>query len=285
MFGLFFFLTLFLQGVWAIPRSRPGSPTSRSARRLVTTAVAVRPGLADRPRSLLLAGSALATGGLIWLSRIVMHSSYAGGLLGPMLVAAAAGIRDLMGGGFLGGVALAAIVFAAVVSNVLNDYSASLAFQSVSIRMKRPLLSAVTGAAAFGLVMWLNAGTATAARFQNLLLLTAYWCAPFAAVIVIDWWQHRARSSAGYVLGVITWEKLRAGWPALIAFAAGCAAMVPFMNTYYVVGPAARAMDGADISYIVGIVVAGGLYLWLRRYAIAPPAAPSGDEQLPLAVR
>ena len=89
MFGLFFFLTLFLEGVWAIPRSRPGSPTSRSARRLVTTAVAVRPGLADRPRSLLLAGSALATGGLIWLSRIVMHSSYAGGLLGPMLVAAA----------------------------------------------------------------------------------------------------------------------------------------------------------------------------------------------------
>ena len=197
----------------------------------------------------------------------------------------AAGIRDLMGGGFLGGVALAAIVFAAVISSVLNDYSASLAFQSVSIRLKRPLLSVVTGAAAFGLVMWLNAGTATAARFQNLLLLTAYWCAPFAAVIVIDWWQHRARYSAGYVLGVITWEKLRAGWPALIAFAAGCAAMVPFMNTYYVVGPAARAMDGADISYIVGIVVAGGLYLWLRWYATAPAAAPSGDEQQPLAAR
>lgn len=184
----------------------------------------------------------------------------------------AAGIRDLMGGGFLGVVALAAIVFAAVVSSVLNDYSASLAFQSVSIRVKRPLLSAFTGLCAFGLVMWLNAGTATAARFQNLLLLTAYWCAPFAAIIVIDWWQHRTRYTPGYVESTFTWEKLRAGWPALVAFLAACGAMVPFMNTYYVYGAAARAMDGADISYLVGIVVAGVLYWWLQRYATALPA-------------
>jgi len=102
---------------------------------------------------------------------------------------------------------------------------------------------------------------------------------------VIDWRQHRARYSAGYVLGVITWDKLRAGWPALIAFAAGCAAMVPFMNTYYVAGPAARAMDGADISYLVGIVVAGGMYLWLRRYAKAPAVSPPGDEQPPPAAQ
>jgi hypothetical protein len=54
---------------------------------MVTTAVAVRPGLADRPRPLL-EGYALATGGLILLSRIGMHGSYADGLLGPMLVAA-----------------------------------------------------------------------------------------------------------------------------------------------------------------------------------------------------
>lgn len=70
------------------------------------------------------------------------------------------------------------IVFAAVIASALNDYTASLAVQSISILVKRPLLSAMTGTAAFGLVIWLNAGTATAARFQNLLLLTAYWCAP-----------------------------------------------------------------------------------------------------------
>jgi hypothetical protein len=36
----------------------------------------------------MLAGSALATGGMFWLSRITEHSHYASGLLGPMLVTA-----------------------------------------------------------------------------------------------------------------------------------------------------------------------------------------------------
>src|SRR5258708_32892287 len=40
-------------------------------------------------RPLLLAGSAITTGGMFWLSRITEHSTYAGGLLGPMLVTAA----------------------------------------------------------------------------------------------------------------------------------------------------------------------------------------------------
>jgi hypothetical protein len=40
-------------------------------------------------RPLLLAGSAAAAGGMFWLSRISEHSTYATGLLGPMLVTAA----------------------------------------------------------------------------------------------------------------------------------------------------------------------------------------------------
>jgi hypothetical protein len=40
-------------------------------------------------RPLLIAASATAAGGMFWLSRIDEHSTYAGGLLGPMLVTAA----------------------------------------------------------------------------------------------------------------------------------------------------------------------------------------------------
>ena len=39
-------------------------------------------------RPLMLAGSAIVTGGMFWLSRITEHSHYASGLLGPMLVTA-----------------------------------------------------------------------------------------------------------------------------------------------------------------------------------------------------
>ena len=40
-------------------------------------------------RPLLIAGSAIASGGMFWLSRINEHSTYTGGLLGPMIVTAA----------------------------------------------------------------------------------------------------------------------------------------------------------------------------------------------------
>jgi nucleobase:cation symporter-1, NCS1 family len=43
------------------------------------------------------------------------------------------------------------------------------------------------------------------------------------------------------------------------------AAMVPFMNTSVIEGPAAAALHGADIAFYVGFVVAGLLYFWLRR--------------------
>ena len=41
--------------------------------------------------------------------------------------------------------------------------------------------------------------------------------------------------------------------------------MIPFLNTSFYVGPAAEALDDADISFIVGLLVSGGLYLILCR--------------------
>ena len=47
---------------------------------------------------------------------------------------------------------------------------------------------------AFFVILWIHGG-ATAARFQNVLLFTAYWIAPFLAVILIDWRARRGRST------------------------------------------------------------------------------------------
>ena len=63
-----------------------------------------------------------------------------------------------MGGGALGELALIAIVFAAIISSVMNDYSGSLALQTVEIRVKRQYLSAIGGLLAFGLIMWATPG-------------------------------------------------------------------------------------------------------------------------------
>jgi EmrB/QacA subfamily drug resistance transporter len=89
MFGMFFFLTLFVQQVWGYTPLHSGiAYLPFVAMILVATAAASQlvPRIGARP--LLLVGSVFGAGGLIWLSQVKETSSYAGGLLGPMMVAA-----------------------------------------------------------------------------------------------------------------------------------------------------------------------------------------------------
>ncbi len=212
---------------------------------------------------------------------------YTIGLLGAKALTnqTAAGVQSLMGGGFLGGLALVAVIFGAVTSNAMNDYSGSLAVQAGGVRIRRDLSAAIGTVIAFFLILWLHTGDVSA-KFQNVLLFTAYWIAPFLAVVLIDWRDRthpRDRiHPGGRVIGVnrhtlvhmLPWENLRSGWPALLSLAVGFGAMVPFMNTGLVVGPIATRLDGADISFFVGFAVAGLLYYPLRRLA-AHPAQPA----------
>jgi predicted MFS family arabinose efflux permease len=90
MFGMFFFLTIFVQTVWGYSPLRSGVaflPMVAAIMAMAGTSAALVPRIGARP--LLLAGSAITTVGMFWLSRITEHSSYTGGLLGPMLVTAA----------------------------------------------------------------------------------------------------------------------------------------------------------------------------------------------------
>ncbi|HUA40310.1 MAG TPA: MFS transporter [Streptosporangiaceae bacterium] len=90
MFGLFFFLTIFVQTVWGYSALRSGVsylPMVAMIMAMAGVSAALVPRIGARP--LLVAGSAIAAGGMFWLSRINEHSTYAGGLLGPMIVTAA----------------------------------------------------------------------------------------------------------------------------------------------------------------------------------------------------
>ena len=90
MFGLFFFLTIFVQTVWGYSALKTGIAYLPMVGVIMAMA-GVSAMLVGRigAKPLLVAGSAISAGGMFWLSRITEHSSYAGGLLGPMLVTAA----------------------------------------------------------------------------------------------------------------------------------------------------------------------------------------------------
>jgi EmrB/QacA subfamily drug resistance transporter len=90
IFGMFFFLTVFMQSVWGYSALKTGvAYLPLTAAILVSSGAAAQlvPRIGARP--LLLAGSPAVAGGLYWLSRLGEHSSYPGAVLGPMLVTAA----------------------------------------------------------------------------------------------------------------------------------------------------------------------------------------------------
>ena len=91
LLGMFFFLTLFMQVIWGysalktglayLPEAAAGLAGSGAAAWLIPRVGA---------RRLLLASSLTAAAGLIWMSRLGEHSTYASGLLGPTLITGAA---------------------------------------------------------------------------------------------------------------------------------------------------------------------------------------------------
>jgi nucleobase:cation symporter-1, NCS1 family len=182
----------------------------------------------------------------------------------------AAGVRSVMGGGILGALALIIIALASVGSGVMNDYSGSLALQTIGVRVRRPLSAVVVTVIAFALILWLHAADTTT-RFQDVLLLIGYWIPAFVAVVVVDWLiRIRGRST---VNPAVEYSDRADAVAALVVFVVAYAAAVPFMHTSLVEGPIAMAWHGADIAYFVNFLVAavlyGGYRVWRRR--ASPP--------------
>jgi EmrB/QacA subfamily drug resistance transporter len=87
IFGVFFFLTLFVQDVWGYSALRTGvSFLPLTVALVVAAGVAARLVSRTGPRPLLVSGAAACAGGMLWLAQVTEHGTYAGELLGPGLL-------------------------------------------------------------------------------------------------------------------------------------------------------------------------------------------------------
>jgi len=138
-FGMFFFLTIFVQTVWHYSALKTGIgylPMVAAVMVMVVVSVKLVPRIGARP--LLLAGSAVSAGGLFWLSRISEHSTYGGGLLGPMLVTGA-------------GLGMLSMPLTLVAMNKVDERDAGLAS---SLRNVGQQVGGAIGLALLGTVAW-----------------------------------------------------------------------------------------------------------------------------------
>jgi EmrB/QacA subfamily drug resistance transporter len=87
MFGMFFFMTIFVQQVWGYSPVRSGV-----AYLPMVATILVGAGLSSQlvarigARLMITVGPLIAAGGMFWLAQLSEHSTYVGGLLGPMMI-------------------------------------------------------------------------------------------------------------------------------------------------------------------------------------------------------
>jgi EmrB/QacA subfamily drug resistance transporter len=149
IFGIFFFLTVYMQSVWGYTALKTGVaylPLTAGIMVASGTAAQLIPRVGARP--LLLTGAPAAAGGLYWLSRLGEHGSYADAVLGPMLVIAV-------------GFGLLFVPLTLVAMSGVADEESGVA---ASLRNTGQQVGGSIGLAVFGTVAWTVVANSTHAQ-------------------------------------------------------------------------------------------------------------------------
>ena len=176
-------------------------------------------------------------------------------------------IHSILGGGFIGGLALIAIALGTVAVNALNDYTGSLSLLAAGVRVPRVASAFVVAALGFLFTLYLNSGD-FGLKFTGYLLFLSYWIAPWAAVVLVDWLSRRGSLDPRRLLD---FSALPSGLAALAALVIGFVVSLPFQQSSY--GEELHTKFGlpiniisdtylhyADFAYLVGFVVAAVVY-------------------------
>ncbi|MEU2420952.1 cytosine permease [Streptomyces sp. NPDC007851] len=212
-------------------------------------------------------GSAL---GGIWLMVLgTLLAAWAGDGFDTISSINAAG--DKVFDGF-GAVVLLFAALGLISVTALNMYGGSLTLISAldSFRRIRPTLSVrlvtLIVTAVLSLIGALAATANFLTNFNNFLLLVLYLFIPWTSVNLMDYYVVRRGHYAIAEIFKPNGIYGRWGWQGIISYLVGFAVMIPFFSvgTLYV-GPAARALNGADISLFIGLPVSAVLYWVLTR--------------------
>lgn len=115
------------------------------------------------------------------------------------------------------------------------------------------------------LVIALALPDAYMASFNGFVLLMLYFLIPWTAVNLVDFYAIRKGEYAIAEIFNPHGVYGRWAWRGVLAYLVGFVAMVPFFSLPFFVGPVAEVLGGADIAFIPGLLISGGLYFVLAR--------------------
>jgi NCS1 nucleoside transporter family len=185
-------------------------------------------------------------------------------------------------GGVTSVLVLLLVLHGPIATNILNVYSSALAALSMGVRLSRTALALIVGIAGYLVTIYFIFAPSFAKAFDNWMISLLLWMSPWAGVILADFFIKRGgkidvpelyRSPETSAYGDINWGGIIAFLVGLVAGWSVEDGLVPALQ-----GPVSTGLlAGADLSWLVGIVVAGGLYLMLSRRTVAAPMVVPGE--------
>src|SRR5215471_1844683 len=166
----------------------------------------------------------------------------------------------------LGDFTLLAIALGAVAANALNIYSGALSFTALGVRLPLHIRRAIV-ALGFGTIGFFlawsalgNAGT----KYENFLLIIAYWIAPWLAVVLCDQFLRRRQNPDE--IERLLFDRKYANWAGPVAMAVGMGISIwLFSNQTEYLGLVPRNVGSVgDLTFEVGFVLAAVIYLTWR---------------------
>jgi NCS1 family nucleobase:cation symporter-1 len=106
-------------------------------------------------------------------------------------------------------------------------------------------------------------------NYYDFILFLSYFIVPWTAINLIDFYVIRKEKYNIPAVFDPSGQYGKARWQALGAYLIGVGVEIPFMSTTFYTGPMVASLGGADISWMIGVVVSGALYLSLMR--LVPP--------------
>lgn len=173
--------------------------------------------------------------------------------------------------GPLGSLMLVLFLLSVISHNALNLYGAVLAvitslqtfaYRWIPTARARAVLSIVILLACCYFAI--GASTNFVGNLVDLVLALLVVLVPWTAINLIDFYViHKGRYDIGSIFKVDGGIYGRFNPQALIAYAIGILVQIPFMNTPMYAGPVPKYLDGADLSWVIGLVLTSPLYYWL----------------------
>ncbi|HET8600273.1 MAG TPA: cytosine permease [Segeticoccus sp.] len=165
---------------------------------------------------------------------------------------------------WLGDLTLLCIALGAVAANALNIYSGAMSFMAMGFPLRthwsRATMALVFGVLGFALALsgLQNSGT----KYENFLLVIAYWISPWLGVVLTDRVLRRGTGEAPALVRDLGFRN----WAGPLAMALGIGISIwLFSNQTEYVGVVPRAHPSVgDLTFEVGFVISVVAYLLLR---------------------